>query len=175
MIIILIIAAIIAIPFILALFTKKNYSIERNIVINRPKHIVFDYIKYLKNQDHYSKWVMIDPTKKKSFRGTDGTVGFVYAWDGNKQAGKGEQEIIKINEGERMDVEIRFERPFAAIAQAPFIVEELSDNETRLKWGMSSTMNYPMNIILLFMDADKLLGKDLQTSLTTLKGILENN
>jgi hypothetical protein len=175
MIVILIVAAIIAIPFILALFTKKNYSIERNIVINRPKQVVFDYIKYLKNQDYYSKWVMMDPTKKKSFRGTDGTIGFVYAWDGNKQAGKGEQEIINIKEGERIDVEIRFERPFAAIAQAPFILEELSENETRLKWGMSSTMNYPMNIILLFMDADKLLGKDLQTSLTTLKGILENN
>ena len=175
MIVILIVAAIIAIPFILALITKKNYSIERNIVINRPKLVVFDYIKYLKNQDYYSKWVMMDPTKKKSFRGTDGTIGFVYAWDGNKQAGKGEQEIINIKEGERIDVEIRFERPFAAIAQAPFILEELSENETRLKWGMSSTMNYPMNIILLFMDADKLLGKDLQTSLTTLKGILENN
>ena len=175
MIFILIIATIIAIPFILALFTQKNYSIERNIVINRPKHVVFDYVKHLKNQDHYSKWVMMDPNKKKTFRGTDGTVGFVYAWDGNKQAGKGEQEIIKIEEGERIDVEVRFERPFVAIAQTPFILEDLSDNETRLKWGMSSTMKYPMNIILLFMDTDKVLGKDLQTSLTTLKTVLEKN
>jgi hypothetical protein len=49
---------------------------------------------------------------KKEFRGTDGTDGFVYAWDGNKNAGSGEQEIKRITDGDRIDLEIRFARPF---------------------------------------------------------------
>jgi uncharacterized protein YndB with AHSA1/START domain len=172
-IILIVIAGIIGFLLILGLFSKKSYSIHREIVIDKPRSEVFNYIRYLKNQDHFNKWVMMDPAMKKEFRGADGTVGFVYAWEGNKRAGKGEQEIKKIKEGERLDVEIRFEKPFVAIAEAPFMTEPVGDNQTKLKWGMSSSMKYPMNIMLIFMNMDKLLGKDLETSLGSLKRILE--
>lgn len=79
---------IIGVVLIVALFVKKDYSVEREITTNKPVGVVFNYIRHLKNQDYYSKWLMTDPEMKKTFRGTDGTVGFVYAWDGNKQAGK---------------------------------------------------------------------------------------
>jgi hypothetical protein len=170
--ILIIIAALIVLLLVIALFSKKGYSIQRDIVINRPKQEVFDYIKLLKNQDHFSKWVMTDPNMKKVFTGTDGTVGFVYAWEGNKKAGKGEQEIMKIAEGERLDVEVRFIKPFEGIAQTPFITTAVG-NQTKLTWGMTSSMKYPMNIMLLFLSMEKMLGKDLEISLTNLKTILE--
>jgi hypothetical protein len=171
--VLLIIAAVIVFFLLLALFTRKSYSLHREIKIHRPLPEVFNYVRHLKNQDQFSKWVMMDPNMKKEFRGTDGSVGFIYAWDGNKQAGKGEQEIKGIKEGERVDVEVRFIRPFEGIATTPFTTKRISENETQVTWGMTSTMKYPMNIMLLFMNMDKLLGKDLESSLTTLKGILE--
>jgi hypothetical protein len=134
---------------------------------------VFNYIKYLKNQAQFSKWVMMDPNLKQEFRGTDGTVGFVAAWEGNKRAGKGEQEIRKITEGERLDVEVRFIKPFEGIANTPFTTESVAAGQTKVKWGMSSRMKYPMNIMLLFMNFDKTLGNDIQISLGNLKRILE--
>ena len=95
-IILIVIAAIIAIPLIIALFVSNDYNITRSIIINKPQQEVFDYIKLLKNQEKFSKWVMTDPNMKTTFTGTDGTVGCIYAWDSeNKQAGKGEQEIKK--------------------------------------------------------------------------------
>ena len=172
-IVLIVIASIIALFLIVALFTRKGYTVERETVINRPKQEVFNYIRHLRNQDQFSKWVMMDPAMKKTFTGTDGAVGFVYAWEGNKKAGKGEQEIIGIKEGERLNVEVRFVKPFEAIAQTPFVTEAVSANQTKLKWGMTSTMKYPMNGMLLFMNMDKLLGKDLEISLGNLKGILE--
>ena len=164
---------VIAIPLIIALFVKKEYAIEREVTINKPKAAVFNYVKYLKNQDHYSKWVRIDPGMKKDFKGTDGTVGFVYAWDGNKEAGKGEQEIKKITDGESIDVEVRFIKPLEGIANTPIITEAMSANQTKVKWGMKGTSKYPMNFMNLFMD--KILGKDLESSLVMLKGILEKS
>ena len=169
-----IIGTIIVLILVVALFTKKDYSIQRDIVINRSTPEVFNYIKHLKNQDYYNKWVMKDPNMKKEFRGTDGTVGSVYAWDGNKQAGAGEQEIKSIVDNERIDIEIRFVRPFAAVSSGPFVTQALSADQTKLTWGLSSTMKYPMNAMLLFMNMDQLLGKDLETSLINLKNILEN-
>ena len=171
--ILLVVAILIAIPLIVALFVKKEYAVEREVTINKPKEEVFNYVKHLKNQDNYSKWVRMDPNMKKDFRGTDGTVGFVYAWDGNKDAGKGEQEIKNITEGERVDVEVRFEKPFEGMATAPIITEAMAENQTKVKWGMKGKSTYPMNFMNLFMDG--MLGKDLEISLTTLKGILEKS
>ena len=168
-----IIGGIIALLLILALVAKKGYSVHREIVINQPRQEVFDYVKLIKNQDNYSKWVMTDPNMKKEFKGTDGTVGFIYGWNGNKQAGEGEQEIKNIVNGERVDVEIRFVRPFAAVGYGDMVLTPAPGNQTHVRWGMSSSMKYPMNVMLLFMNMDKLLGKDLDTSLNTLKGILE--
>ncbi len=108
---------------------------------------------------------------KKDFRGTDGTVGFVYAWDGNKRAGKGEQEIKKVVEGERLDSEVRFEKPFEGIAQIRIIIEETVENKTKVSWAMKGTNKFPMNITNLFLN--KLLGKDLEISLKALKATLE--
>ncbi len=86
--ILIVIGALVALLLIAALFIKKEYNIVREITITKPKTEVFSYIKHLKNQDNYSKWVRMDPNMKKDFRGTDGTVGFIYAWDGNKKLAK---------------------------------------------------------------------------------------
>jgi uncharacterized membrane protein len=171
-IILLIVVVIIAIPLLIALFIKKEYSVEREITINRPKGEVFNYVKYLKNQEQYSKWVMQDPNMKKELRGTDGTPGFVYAWNSEmNSAGKGEQEITKITDGERVDVEVRFEKPFEGKATTPIITETVSDNQTKVKWAMNGRNKYPMNFMNLFID--NMLGKDLEASLITLKRNLE--
>jgi hypothetical protein len=165
---------LIAIPLIAALFVRKEYTVEREITIDKSQREVFNYVKYLKNQDHFSKWVMTDPAMKKDFRGTDGEQGFVYAWNSEmKSAGKGEQEIKKLTRSERVDIEVRFEKPFEGIAQTHFITEPLSNDQTKIKWGMNGKSKYPLNFMNLFMD--NMLGADLEKSLGNLKNILERN
>jgi uncharacterized protein YndB with AHSA1/START domain len=170
--IVVIVTAIVAV-LIAALFSKKAYNIKKEIIINKPVQDVFDYLKIITNQEKFSKWVMSDPTMKKEFRGTDGTVGFVYAWDSNKKAGAGEQEIKGIENGKRLDLEVRFIRPFVAVAKTPFTTEAITPNQTKVSWSMISEMKYPMNAILLFTSAEKLLGPDMEQSLNNLKVILE--
>jgi uncharacterized protein YndB with AHSA1/START domain len=169
--ILIVILCIIAIPFIIALFVKKEYDIHREITINKPVQEVFNYVKFLKNQEQYSKWVRTDPNMKTKLTGTDGAVGFIYAWDGNKDAGKGEQEIKQITENERIDIEVRFEKPMQGVSQTPIVTQALSANQTKVTWGIKGVNKYPMNFMNLFMD--KMLGKDVETSLGMLKGILE--
>ncbi len=171
MTILIIILGIIALPFIIAIFTKKEYTITRTIVIDKPKREVFNYLTFQKNQDYYNKWVMRDPNMKKTFTGTDGSVGSIYAWDSkDKGAGAGEQELKKIQIGERIDYEIRFERPFKAITPAYFITEDAGENQTKVQWYFINQMN----IVCLFINFEKVLGTDMGTSLINLKTILEN-
>ncbi|PWV53505.1 SRPBCC family protein [Chitinophaga sp. S165] len=172
--ILLVIVVLVVILLIVAAFTKKRYAVEREIVINKPKQEVFDYVKLLKNQDNYSKWAMMDPAMKKTYTGTDGTVGFISAWESDKKdVGKGEQEIKKITEGERLDFELRFIKPFEATEHAYMLTEAASPASTKVKWGFDGHMNYPMNLMLLCMDFEKMIGDDLQTGLNNLKTNLE--
>lgn len=166
--------SVIALLLIVAAIVKKEYAVEREIVINKPKSEVFAYIKLLRNQDNYSVWNRKDPSMKKESRGEDGTVGFVAAWDSNMEdVGKGEQEIKNIVEGERVDMELRFLKPFEATDNAYMSTEAVSENQTKVKWGFNGKMPYPMNLMLLFMDMEKMLGDDLQNGLNELKVLQE--
>jgi hypothetical protein len=170
--ILLALAIIIAIPLIIALFVKKDYLVEREITINKPKQEVFDYVKFLKNQNNYSTWNRMDPNIKQTYRGTDGTVGFVAAWESN-MVGNGEQEIKKITEGERIDTELRFTGMFGSVSPAYMSTEAVSDTQTKVKWAMSGRMAYPLNFMQVFMSMEDMIGTEYQKSLTTLKEILE--
>lgn len=168
-----ILALIVLLLFVAAL-AKKDYSVVRETTIKKENREVFGYLKLLKNQDNFSKWAAMDHNMHKEYRGTDGTVGFVSAWDSkDKNVGKGEQEIKKIAEGERIDFEIRFIRPFAGIAHAYMTTLSVSEKETLVKWGFDSKMKYPMNMMLLFMSMEKMVGNDLATGLLNLKNLLE--
>lgn len=169
-----VVVALIIIALITALFVKSAYTVEREVLINKPKQEVFEYIKYLKNQDNYSKWNQLDPNMKKSYQGTDGMPGFVYAWESEQDnVGKGEQEIKNMVKGERIDFEVRFKEPIESTSPLYMTTTEVGDNETRVKWGMKGKVPYPMNLMLLFMDMETMIGNDLQTGLNNLKRVLE--
>jgi hypothetical protein len=168
------IAVILGLILLIALFVEKDFAVERDVIIEQPKEVVFDYVKHIKNQDNYTKWNKMDPNSKKTYTGTDGTVGFVAAWDSeNDEVGKGEQEITKIIEGERIESELRFQEPFESTSPAFMTTEAVGPNKTKVSWGFSGHMNYPMNLMLLFIDMEEELGKDMQQGLDNLKLELE--
>lgn len=173
-IVLLSLAGLIVLLLVVALFSAKEYTIEREITINKPKQEVFDYVKVAKNQIHYNKWWMADPNVKLDFKGTDATVGFISAWESqDDHVGKGEQEITKIVDGQEVDHALRFIKPFEGNADSRMITETVSESQTKVKWSFHSSMKYPMNIMLLVFPVEKMLGDDLETSLSRLKTSLE--
>ncbi|MES2850340.1 MAG: SRPBCC family protein [Bacteroidota bacterium] len=162
-----------ALILVVALFVKKDFASEKEVVVNKPKQDVFNYIKQLKNQNDYGVWAKKDPNIKQVFTGTDGTEGFVSSWEGNSEVGKGSQTIKKITDGQRIDLDLHFIEPWDSHSPAWLTTEEVSPTQTKVKWGMSGKMTYPFNIMCLFMNMNEMIGKDLQTGLDNMKGILE--
>ncbi len=170
----IVLTSIVALVLIAGAVAPSEYVVKRSVTIDRPIGEVFDYLKLLKNQDNFSAWAKMDSEMKKTFSGTDGTVGFVSAWDSdNPSVGKGEQEIVGIKEGERIDYHLRFIEPFEANDNAHIATESVSANQTKVTWGFDGKMDYPMNLMLLFMDMDAQLGGQLLKGLQNLKGVLE--
>ena len=170
----LVLLAIVVIALVAALFVKKEMTAQREIVINKPKQQVFDYIKYVKNQDNYSKWNKLDPDMKKTYEGTDGTPGFVYSWESEKSdVGQGSQTITKVTEGERLDCDLHFIKPFDSKAIISMTTTAVNDSTTKVTWGFDGKMNYPLNLMRVFMDMEKSIGDDFSTGLNNLKAVLE--
>ena len=166
------ILGIIAVVLVFALFIDKEFSLTKEVTINKSKQQVFDYAKLIRNQEQYSVWVMADPNINISYTGTDGTTGFTSAWvSEDKNVGVGEQEIIELQEGERMKVEIRFKKPFEGTNYAVTTFTAVGDNQTKVTSEFSGKSAYPMNIMNLFMNS--FVGNDMQANLNNMKRNLE--
>lgn len=167
--ILIVLLIIIAIPLIVALFVPKQFANEGQVVINKPIHEVFNYIKYVKNQDNFGVWQLSDPDINTTEEGEDGTVGFKYSWD-SKKLGKGAQVITNIVENERMDSDMYFLEFDDKPCKAYITVEEQAPGQTLVKWGISGETPYPWNLMSLLHNMDN----DFNEGLANLKEILES-
>lgn len=172
LVLVALIVLIVAVVAVAAMVAPTECKVEREITINRPKAAVFDYVKMLKNQNTWGPWAKKDPAMKQEYRGNDGYVGFVTAWQ-SSELGSGEQEIKRVVEGERIDTELRFKEPFETKSDAYLITEATGPDTTKVKWGFSASFPRPMNAMLLAFDMEKELGKEYEEGLSNLKRILE--
>ena len=147
-------------------------KIEKSIEIGKSSKEVFDYLKYTRNQDNFSVWNMADPSMKKEYKGKDGTVGHVYAWDStNKNVGAGEQEIIVIDDGKKIGYELRFIRPMRNVGKSYFLIDEKGDKSSSVVWTFDSPTKFPYSLLAPVFK--RIMGNDLQKGLDKLKTILE--
>jgi hypothetical protein len=158
---------------VLGAIAPTDLHVEREILIYKPKEVVFEDLKYMKGHDRWSPWFKRDPNMRKEHQGEDGTVGFVSSWSGNDQVGVGEQEITKIADGERIDYELRFKKPMEDTSAAYLITEALDTDQTKVRWGMKGKTPFPGNVICMVMNMKQTLAKDFDEGLAMLKADLE--
>ncbi|PKQ46309.1 SRPBCC family protein [Confluentibacter flavum] len=160
--------------FILVIAVPKHFNISRNIVINKPANEVFAYLKFIKNQDDWSPWKKKDPNMKQSYVGTDGKIGFIAKWEGNKDVGSGEQEITRIVENEVIETKLRFYKPWKSESDAYIKIKDLDKyNSTIVTWGFSGKNKTLSSIFFLLFNVEKAIGEDFENGLVNLKKMLE--
>jgi hypothetical protein len=165
------IAGVITLLLVIALFMKRKHYVKREMIINAPVQKVFEFLRLLNNQEKFNKWARTDPNRIWEHNGTDGTVGYIISWKGNKSAGEGAKEIMNIVEGKLIETEIRFVKPMRVTSSVIMETESLSGDRTKVSLINTGTMKYPMNIFIPM--AEKNFPKDMDESLASLKSILE--
>lgn len=167
--ILFVILGLIALILIVALFAPKEFGGKSEIIINKSQQEVYDYIKFLKNQDNYGTWNQMDPNMQKSYIGTDGTVGFTYEWQSEEwMVGTGKQVITHLD-GQKMESDLFFADSNEA-AKSVLSTTAQGENQTLVKWQVSGKSPYPWNIMNLFFNMDGEFDKGLEN----LKNQLEN-
>jgi len=157
---------IIALLFIIAIFVPKEKYYGAQILINKPTQEVYDYVKFLKNQEKFSYFFLEDPNITSTYQGTDGEVGASCSWKSQKM-GDGTQTISKLTPPSKVETTLDF--GMGEPAHSAFILSETNNNQTQVEYGVKMTSPYPMNIMFLFFGMDKAF----EESLSNLKKQLE--
>lgn len=168
-----IILLVIVFVLVAGLFVPKKYNLEKEITINAPREKVWPQVSSLANTHKWNPWSEQDPNIQVSFEGQDGTVGSVYKWQ-SKEVGSGNQTITKLEQPGRVESHIHFIKPFEGEADV-FIDLKEEGSGTKVTWGFTTQYKYPMNVMLLFVNMDKVMGEAYGKGLANLKRISESN
>ena len=153
--------------------TKPDvFRVLRAASIKAPPEKVFALINDFKRWDAWSPWEKKDPAMKRSFGAATAGKGASYAWEGNKDVGQGSMEITNSVPSSAISLKLDFLKPFEAHNRVDFTLEEKGD-ATQVTWTMAGDTPYFAKIIHVFIDMDRMVGKDFEAGLANLKAIAE--
>lgn len=163
--------AIILAVLVVAIFVPKSFTYEKSIVINAPVDSVWKNANSLAALDKWSPWNDYDPNIKKEWSGEDGNIGAKQSWK-SSIIGIGSQTITTVQKPTLFETKLDFLKPQESHGKA---YVKLSSNGvgTKATWGMTGGMPYPFNIMILFMNMEKTMGKDWDNGLAKLKTLSE--
>jgi len=169
----LLLVIVVAITALLAYASTRpdTFRIERSIHIAAPIVQVAAQIDDFHEWSKWSPWEHIDPTMQRKYSGAEAGVGAVYEWEGSGKVGAGRMEIIEMRSGSErglITIKLDFLKPFKASNTAEFLMKP-TDGGTDLNWAMFGPSPFMSKLMGLFMDMDKMAGKDFEAGLQSLK------
>jgi hypothetical protein len=171
-IIAVVLAVAIAIVLILAATKPDRFAVQRATTVRAPPDAIFPLINDFHQWGTWSPYENRDPAMKRSYSGPAAGQGAVYAWDGNKNVGSGRMEILDASMPGKIVIKLDFFTPFEAHNTAEFTMLPQGD-ATHLTWLMHGPASFMSKLMHVFMNIDKMVGKDFEAGLANLKRLTE--
>lgn len=146
--------------------------VSRSLTVNAPPEKLFVLVNDFRSWGAWSPYEKKDPAMQRTFGAITLGKGASYAWDGNKDIGKGSMEIVEVNAPSKIAIKLDFEKPFEAhnIAEFAFTPQGGATNVT---WSMHGPALFIGKVIGVFIDMDKMIGRDFEDGLKNLKTLAE--
>lgn len=153
----------------------QAFSIERSITIAAPAEAIFPFIVDFHQWKLWTPWEGLDPSLERTYGGPTGAVGSTYAWKGNRKAGQGSMNVTDLVVPDSVSVQLDFLKPFKASNRAVFtLTEDPAAAGTEVRWTMTGENAGLAKLFAKIVSTDKLVGRDFEKGLASLKLIAEN-
>jgi len=175
-IIAVVLAIAIAVVLILAATKPDTFSVRRAATVKAPPEKIFSLINDFHQWGTWSPWENKDPAMKRSYSGAQSGKGAIYAWDGNKNVGSGRMEILDASQPSKIVIKLDFFKPFEAHNTAEFTMlpqGDASNAATDINWQMHGPAPFMSKVMQVFMNVDRMVGKDFEIGLANLKRLTE--
>ncbi|HSE58316.1 MAG TPA: SRPBCC family protein [Nitrospiraceae bacterium] len=170
--IVIIVVVLIVAVLIYAATMPDTFRIQRSATIKAPPQKIFAILNDFHRSESWSPYEKKDPMMKRTFSGAANGKGAVYEFDGNKEVGKGRLTITDTVPPSMITIALDIVEPFAAHNIVEYRLEPLGD-ATQVTWSMTGQSPYIAKVICLFMDMDRMVGKDFEVGLANLKAVAE--
>ena len=168
----IVIVLLIAGILILAATKPDTFRVQRAASIKAPPEKIFAVLNDFQKWSTWSPWEKKDPAMKRTFSAATSGKGAKYAWEGNKEVGKGSMEIAESVPPGRVAIKLDFVKPFEAHNIVEFKLEPKGDM-TNVTWAMQGPTPYFAKIIHVFINMDSMVGQDFEAGLANLKAAAE--
>ncbi|CAN5913480.1 K(+)-transporting ATPase subunit F [soil metagenome] len=171
--------AIIAVVFVVIIIgiliyastQPDSFRVQRSVTIKASPDRIFPLINDLKPWAAWSPYEQKDPAMKRSFGPITAGKGATYAWEGNRNVGQGSMEILE-SAPQRVLIKLDFLKPFEAHNTAEFTLAPKGDT-TDVTWAIYGPMPFMSKVMCTFISMDKMIGKDFEQGLASLKAAVE--
>jgi hypothetical protein len=161
---------IVAVVLIVPAFRPDTFRVQRATVIKAPPERIVAALADFHGWQAWSPWEKMDPAMKRRYGGPPQGKGATYAWESDK-VGAGGMAITDVT-ASRVALDLDFIKPFEAHNKVEFALAPKTD-ATELTWSMTGPVPYFFRLMHLFMDMDKMVGKDFEAGLANLKAVTE--
>ncbi len=164
-----------AIVVVLVIASTKpgTFRVQRSAAIQAPPEKIFACLNDFHRWPSWSPWEKMDPAMQRTHAGAESGKGAVYSWKGNKKVGEGRMEIVESAAPSRLLIKLDFLIPFEAHNTAEFTLAA-QGNSTTVTWAMTGPQPFMFKVMTVFMNMDKMVGKDFETGLANLKAVAES-
>ncbi len=162
------IVGLIVVLCLLAAMRPATMTVTRNLTMACAPTAVFDQVDDFNRWRAWSPWAAMDPAMTITVSGAPRGVGATYAWKGNKKVGEGRMAITGSTAPSRVEIQLDFITPFRASNPTTFTFAPRADGGTDVTWSMQAKSPFPMRVMGLFMNFDKLIGRDFERGLEAL-------
>jgi uncharacterized protein YndB with AHSA1/START domain len=162
----------IAVILVIAATKPNTFSVQRATLVKAPAEKIFPLINDFRQWGSWSPYEHKDPTMQRTYSGAASGKGAVYAWDGNKNVGSGRMEILDASAPAKIVIKLDFFTPFEGHNTAEFTMLP-QGGATNLTWLMHGPAPFMAKIMHVFMNIDRMVGKDFEIGLANLKRLTE--
>ncbi len=168
------IVVVVLIAALLAYAATKpdTFHVQRATSMTAPPEKIFPLINDFHGQALWSPWEKKDPAMKKTLSGAENGKGAVYAWEGNSEVGTGRIEITDSAPTSKVTMKLDMLTPFEAHNIVEFTLDAKGDF-TQVTWAMHGSQSYQMKVMSVLVDCDKMVGKDFEAGLASMKALAE--
>jgi hypothetical protein len=168
----LVVAVLVAGIVVLAATRPDTFRVARATSIKAPPETIFGFIDDFRRWGSWSPYEKLDPAMKRTYGGAASGKGAVYEWAGNGKVGAGRMEIADTASPSKVVIKLDFIKPFEGHNIAEFTLEPGND-ATKVVWSMHGPSPFIAKVMGLFINMDRMIGKDFETGLANLKAAAE--
>ena len=167
-IVIIALLAVIVGVLIFAARKPDTFGVARTTSINAAPDKIFPLLDDFSRWRLWSPYENKDPAMTRSVSGAPSGKGAIYEWDGNSTVGKGRIEITDTAPPSRVTIKLDMIKPMEGHNIVNFTLEPRG-GATQVTWAMRGSCAYMAKVMGLFLDMDKMIGKDFEIGLANLK------